>query len=175
MPAPVSTAPLELHPSDEQVAVAWIGSIPAIAELGGTKMVATRLPADVDKAGDPAAWVETGFVTVSVVGGNPDPLLPVNRPVIQVDVWATTPGSNRPPWWQATAISNAIKYACWSRVQMPRPLDITVRGRQYPLAVVQGATLLTTFRRLYEDSADYAHLTGDLWLSWIAPGDVIDY
>lgn len=172
MPAPlVSIAPLPLRASDELVANAWIGSIPGLSP----QMVATRLPPDVDEDGSTAAWVQTGFITTAVVGGSPDPLLPVNRPVIQVDVWATVPGSNKPPWWQATAIASAIRYACWSRTHIPRPLNISVRGKQYPTAVVQGATLLTSFRRLYEDAADYAHLSGDLLLSWVTPGDVIDY
>lgn len=166
----MTVQPLELYPSDEQVAVAWIGSIPGLS----SSMVATTLPADVDGSGSPAAWVQTGFVTVAVVGGNPDALLPVNRPVMQVDVWATVPGSNRPPWGQAAAIASAIRRACWSRTQIPRPLQITANGVTYPGAAVQGARLATAFRRMYSDAADYAHLSGDLWLSWVTVNDRID-
>jgi hypothetical protein len=166
----VTTQTLPLYPSDEQVAVSWIASIPGLSY----SMVATTLPADVDASGGPAAWVQTGFVTVSVVGGNPDPLLPVNRPVMQVDCWATVPGSNKPPWGACAAIATEIRRACWSRTRIARPLPIVANGVTYPSAVVQGARLATAFRRLYSDQADYARYQGDLWLSWVTVNDRID-
>jgi hypothetical protein len=137
-------------------------------------MVATTLPADVDPQGNPAAWIQTGFVTATVAGGNPDSLLPVNRPVVQVDCWAAVPGSLKPPWWQADAIASAIRRACWSRLHIARPLSIAANGVTYPSAVVQGARLVTSFRRIYGDGGNYARYQGDLWLSWITVNDRID-
>jgi hypothetical protein len=166
----MTTPALPLYPSDEQVAVSWLSTVPGLSY----SMVATNLPADVDASNNPAAWTKTGFVTVAVVGGNPDPLLPVNRPVMQVDVYATVPGSNKPPWGQSAAIASAIRRACWSRTFIPRPLQIVANGVTYPTAVVQGARLATAFRRMYSDSADYARLQGDLWLSWVTVNDRID-
>jgi hypothetical protein len=163
----VSTPPLPLLPNDEIVGVAWLNSIPGLSPA----MVGTQLPPDVDPDGSVAAWIGTGFITVSVVGGTPDPLLPVNRPVLQVDCWATVPGSNKPPWLKAAALASAIRYATWDRVRIARPLVATVGGVEYPLAVVQSAYLATSFRRVYDDQGDYARLQGDLALSWIAPKD----
>src|SRR5260370_17284332 len=83
-------------PNDELVAIAWIGSIPNFT----ASIVATQLPETANKDGTPAAWVITppkGFVTVSVVGGGEDDNLPIYRPVMQVDCWATNPGSHNPP------------------------------------------------------------------------------
>lgn len=168
-----TTPVLPLHPSDEQVAENFIGTIPDIAAIGGTSIVATMLPADVDSSGRPAAWVKTGFITVSVVGGSPDTYLPVNRPVIQVDCWATVPGSSKPPWKMAAALSSAIRYACWQRTGMNRVLAITASGVSYPSAVVQSAYMVTSFRRLYSDAADYARYSGDMQLDWVTVNDRI--
>jgi hypothetical protein len=134
-------------------------------------MVDTQLPPDVNPDGSAASWISTGFITVAVAGGNPDPLLPVDRPVLQVDCWATAPGSNKPPWRKAAALASAIRYATRDRIRIPRPLVTAIGGVEYPLAVVQSAYLATSFRRLYDDEGDYAHLQADLALSWIAPTD----
>lgn len=147
--------------NDELVAVSWIGSIPGFS----TGMVATTLPADETK------WAETGFVTVSVVGGNPDSYLPVNRPVMQVDCWAVKIGDAHPPWGIAANIANAIKYAAWDRRGFPRVLTLTAGPVTFPPAVVQGVYLATAFRRAYGDQGNYAHYQADLALSWITVND----
>jgi hypothetical protein len=164
------SAPLPLLPNDELVATAWIASIPSLS----TAMVGTQLPPDVDPDGSAAPWIATGYITVAVVGGSPDPLLPINRPVLQVDCWATVPGSNKPPWQKAAALASTIRYATWDRIRIARPLVAAVNGVEYPLAVVQSAYLATAFRRLYDDEGDYAHYQADLALSWIAPNDRLD-
>lgn len=166
----MSTPPLPLLPNDELVATAWIGSIPGFT----LAMVGTQLPPDVNPDGSVASWIATGFVTVSVVGGNPDSLLPINRPVLQVDCWATVPGSNKPPWLRAAALASAIRNATWDRIRTPRPLSATVNGVEYPLAVVQSAYIVTAPRRLYDDQGDYARYQADVALSWIAPADSFD-
>jgi len=156
-------------PNDEITACAWIASIPDF----DTSMVGTTLPPDADPDGTPAPWLQTGYVTVAVAGGSPDPLLPVRRPVLDVQCWATVPGSNRPPWMDAFALAEAIQKACWDRHTQNRTVTPVVNGIDYPVVSVQGARLLTTWRRLYSDEADYACLSADLWLSWIAPGEQI--
>lgn len=166
----MSSPSLPLECTDELVAVAWIASVPGFSPA----MVGTTLPADVNPDGSPAAWLKTGYATVSVVGGNPDPLLPISRPVIQVDCWAAVPGSNKPPWNLAAALSRAILRATWDRYRIPRPLTPTLNGVEYPTAVVQSATIVTAFRRMYDDAADYAHLSGDLNLSWVMAHDSLD-
>lgn len=166
----MSTPALPLEANDEIVAVAWLASAAGLSAA----MVGPVLPPDVDANGSVASWIQTGFVTVSVVGGNPDPLLPVSRPVVQVDCWATLPGSNKPPWNLALALSRAVLRATWDRHTIPRPLAPVVNGVVYPTAVVQSATIATSFRRMYDDEADYARVTGDLQLSWVMAHDTLD-
>lgn len=151
--------------TDVLVAAAWIATIPGFT----TAMTGDRLPPDVNPDRTQADWIRTGFVTVATVGGNPDQMLPINRPVMEVKCWATLPGSNDPPWGLAEAIAAAITRATWDRTTFARPLTPVVNGVEYPLAVVQAAYMATTFRRLYSDAADYACVQGDLALQWITP------
>jgi hypothetical protein len=152
------------------VAIAWIGSIPGLS----TDMVGTQLPPSVADDGTIAAWLSTGFVTVSVVGGTPGDMLPVNRPVLQVDCWTTKPGSSKPPWLMADAICRAIQRATWDRYRISRPLTPALNGVTYPMAVVQSAYMATSFRRAYDDAGDYARYQGDLALSWVTVNDHLD-
>jgi hypothetical protein len=161
---------LPLEPSDEQVAVGWLSLVPGLSPA----MVATRLPPDADKQGNVMPWVQTGFVTVSVVGGNPDAMLPVNRPVFQVDCWAVKPGSSQPPWWQAAAIASAIRRQTWQSNSGPRQVLISAGSVTYPPVAVRSAYLATTFRRVYDDAALYAHFAGDLVLDWVRVPDYVN-
>lgn len=157
-------------PTDELVAVAWIGSIDGI----GDDIVATQLPEDANKDGTPADWVvkRRGFATVAVVGGSPAPDLPISHAVFQVDCWATLPGSNKPPWQVANRLAAQILAACLDRTAMRRPLTLTVKGVPYPAAAVQAATALTVPRRMPDDVGDYARYQFDLQLSWTWLGQV---
>lgn len=166
----MSTPPLPLEDSDELVATAWLASVPGLSAA----MVGTQLPPDINADGTPAPWVATGFVTVAVAGGSPDPLLPVSEPVMQVDCWATLPGSNKPPWLKAAAVAAAIRRATWSRTGIPRPLVPVANGVTYPTAVVRSAYLATAFRRIYDDQGDYARYQADLALSWVTANDRLD-
>src|SRR6202000_595359 len=88
-----------LMPTDLLVAQAWIGSITGFTtEMVGENLPPDVLPAEGRKRSRPAPWLKTGFITVSVVGGDVDSSLPRHSPVIGVDCWATLPGSNDPPW-----------------------------------------------------------------------------
>jgi hypothetical protein len=161
------SAPLPLNATDELVAIAWLGGIPGFAPA----MVGTQLPPDVDATGITAAWVATGFVTVSVAGGTPDDLLPVNRPVVQVDCWATNPGSNKPPWMMANALATAVLRATWDRLHISRLLTLGATSVAYPSAMVLSAYMATGFRRIYDDQSDYARYQGDLALTWVTAND----
>lgn len=158
---------LPLDGTDELVCAQWIATIPGFTST----MVGTTLPPDVNADGTAAPWVATGFVTVAVAGGSPDPMLPVNRPTMQIDCWAAVPGSNKPPWNQAAALASAIRRATWDRLAISRALHISVNGITYPTAAVQTAYLPTAFRRLYDDQGDYARYQADLSLSWVTVND----
>lgn len=152
-------------PTDVLVASAWLARVPGFS----AEMTGPRLPPDVLPDGTIAPWVHTGFATAQTVGGGTDPYLPVHFPVMQVDCWAVKPGSSDPPWHMADAIGEAITLATWQRTGFNVPLDITVNGVQYPVAVVQAVYMATPFRRLYADEADYARTTGNLALTWVMP------
>lgn len=162
---------MPLVTTDELVAVAWIATIPGV----GPGIVATTLPPDTDRDGKPAEWVVRGdgFVTVTVVGGTPDPMLPVHRPVFQVDTWAVLPGSGRPPWGIASNLAETIVQAAIDRTRPPRLLEITVKGKRYPDATVDAATVLQSPRRVPDDPGDYARYMFDLQLQWKTVGEVL--
>jgi hypothetical protein len=150
-----------LLPTAELVAQAWISTIANLpAQVGST------LPPDDTQ------WASTGFVTVAVVGGNPDPDVPIKTSVMQVDCWAVKPGSNKPPWQQAASCAGQIAAACYDRRlgYFGRPLVISVNGVDYPGANVMSARAMTEPRRAYGDTADYACYTFDLQLVWRAVG-----
>ena len=164
------TTPVVLRPTSELVAVAWLSTIDGLTSA----MVATTLPPDVAPDNTPAAWVSTGFITVSVVGGSPNYQLPVKKPVMQIDTWATKPGSNKPPWGMANALAETVRYATLDRYHISRPLTITANGVAYPGANVMSAWVMTEPRRLYSDAADYAHYSFDVMFEWITTNDRID-
>jgi hypothetical protein len=157
-------------PTDLLVAAAWIGTISGFTtEMVDEKLPPDVLPAEGRRKARPAPWLKTGFVTVATVGGDTDSYVPRHSPVIQVDCWASKPGSNDPPWRQAEALGEAIWLATQQRTGFNRPLTPVVNGVTYPVAVVQGVYLATTFKRLYSDAADYARVTGNVALSWVMP------
>jgi hypothetical protein len=163
------TSPFPLYSNDELVTIAWIASIPGFT----TAMVGTQLPADVNADGTVAAWLATGYVTVSTVGGTPDDMLPVHRPVMEVKCWAAVPGSNKPPWMAARALASAIGLATWDRYSIARRLTPELNGVAYPVAVVQTAYFTQAFRRIYDDPGDYACYQADLALQWVTVGQLL--
>jgi hypothetical protein len=147
--------------NNELVAISWIGSIPGLS----TQMVATQLPDDQTK------WAASGFIVVSTIGGIIDPYLPVNLPVMQVDCYAVTPGSNKAPWFKANNLAMIIQRACWDRFHFNRLLTLKAGNASYPAATVTSAYLTTPPRRIYDDPGDYARYQTDLALTWITSGD----
>ncbi|MGH3296091.1 MAG: hypothetical protein ACRDP7_30260 [Trebonia sp.] len=157
-------------PTDVLVAAEWIATIPGFSrEMTGERLPPDVLPSAPGKRIRPAPWLKTGFVTVQWAGGGNDPDVPRRNPVMQVDCWAALPGSNDPPWRMCEALGEAIWLATRARTGFNRPLSIQAEGVTYPVAVVQGASLDTSFRRLYDDAADYAHTWANLALSWVMP------
>jgi hypothetical protein len=166
----VASPPVLLRPTSELVITSWLGTAAGLSPA----MVATTLPADVGPDNSPAAWVRTGFITVAVVGGSPDYQLPVKKPVMQIDTWATRPGSNKPPWFMANALAETIRYATVDRRNISRVLTINANGVTYPPAVVQSCYVLTEPRRMYDDAADYARFSFDVAFTWLTVNDRID-
>jgi hypothetical protein len=145
------------YPTNELVALAWLGQrvtglVPA--------QVGTTLPKDV------TAWADEGFVQAQAIpGGTPDVDLPIRRVVIQVDAWATTPGSNKPPWHLANRLVELVREATES--------DAALYGREVTMptnylgARVQAVYLVGEPRRVVGDPAGYARFTVDVAVDWV--------
>lgn len=157
------------NPNSDLVGEKWFGGVPGLSPA----MVATTLPRD------PTTWTTIGgsakaFVVVTVVGGDPDPDLPIRRPVYQVDCWATRIGSTIPPWGTANLVAEMIRSNIEARpVLYKRGLTFTDKG-DYRSAFVNQARMRTEPRRAITsgigDEASWAHYMTDVELEWIVTG-----
>lgn len=152
------------HVTTRLVYVAWISTIAGLTASG----VGNTLPPD------DTTWSAGGYIVVpATVGGTPHTNAPLRRPVAQVECWATTPGSGKPPWNKAAQLAEQIRFASYDRINFGRLLTITENGVPYPDAMVRAVTMLTEPRQIWGDVADYAGWSFDLALQWIQPGEVI--
>lgn len=156
---------ITLHTPNDMVAVEWIATIPGLTADG----VATQLPSDE------TTWAAHGFVVVPVtVGGTPHMYAPIRRVVVQVECWATVPGSDRLPWWKANQLAEQIRAGTYDRYTFGRALAIQAGGVTYPGASAKSVQMLTEPRRIWSDVGDYAGYTFDLRLDWVQAGEVIE-
>jgi hypothetical protein len=147
---------VRLLAGSELVMIAWLKSAPGVL----ADVIATQPPLDETQ------WAANGCIAVSVVGGHPDPDVPVRNPVMQLDFFATNPGSARIPWFKASDLAEQVWMATRDRQRIGRIVSITSGGKAYPPAKVLTAFWLTEPRRIYNDRGDWAHYQGDLALSW---------
>lgn len=159
----MTTPVLPLLSTSELVAKAWLGTIPSL----NPGMVATQLPADE------TSWAATGFIQATVVSGSPDIYMPVKKPVLQLDFWATNAGSDKAPWGKAAVLGETVRYATLQRTGFNRVLTITAGNLAYPSAVVQSAYFMTEIRRVPGDPGDYAHFSADMSMTWVTVNDRI--
>lgn len=160
-----------LLPTSRLAAVGWlIAAVPGFT----AGMVGTTLPQD------PAKWTTSGFVRVGpVVGGTPEDLLPVAKPVFSVHCYGVngtqsyTDGSpdpvwswsNKPPWQRTAQLCERIRAAALAtKYSGPRQVAMPVAG--YAHAYVHLASLLGEPREALGDVASYAHFQFDLQLVW---------
>lgn len=154
---------LRFTPND-LVYVAWISTIAGFTADG----VGPVLPPD------DTTWAAHGYVVVPMtVGGTPHSVMPLRRPVAQVECRAVTPGSGKPPWGKAADLAEQIRFATYDRLNFGRPLTVTLNGIPYPDAMVRSAKILTEPHRIYADAADYAGYSFDLALQWIQVGQTV--
>jgi len=147
---------VRLLPTSELVAISYIQTMPGVM----ADAVATQPPPAE------AEWAANGCITVQVTGGHPDIGLPVRNPLVQVDMFATDPGSDKIPWWKASALAEQIWMATQDKQQAGRIVPVFAGGREYPPAKVLTAFWMTEPRRIYGDRGDWAHYQGDLAMSW---------
>ncbi len=121
--------------------------------------VATTLPENVED------WGEVGFIQARTVGGRPDIDLPVQRPVVQIDVWAVKPGTGRPLWNVANVLAMRVLEATRDELDMRREL---VLPTGYPRAHVLECYPLTEPYRVESDPGGYARFRFDIQFHWVA-------
>ncbi|MER7814545.1 hypothetical protein [Streptomyces sp. NPDC096153] len=149
----------------ELVAVAWLKGV--VGDI-----VATTVPR-TPETGTPA-WAATGFVTVRASSGNPHMYVPMRRPVVLFDCFATDGQSTKPPWSKANGLAAAIVEATYDHDTMQRLLNLPA-GYGYPQARVKSAFIVQEPRRPVvpgagEQSADigsWAKVTGAIELHWV--------
>lgn len=146
------TAPARWLPTNERVAVAWLSSIEAL-QAG----VSTSLPSDVN------SWAEHGFVQVQMSGGGVNIYAPIRGPVVQVDCWATTLNSNKPPWGKANQLAEVILEETQGR-DVARTVDL---GEKYGPARVMSAYLVGEIMRIPSDEAGNARFMFDMAINWV--------
>jgi len=151
-PAPIA--------STELVAQAWIRGVPGLTASG----VGSQLPAAEKE------WAAGGYIVVPVtVGGTPMDSGPVNRPVVQVECWATVLNSDKLPWRVAANLADQVRLATYDRTgASQRPLQL---GAGYPTCWVRTIKPMTHPRRIWSDEGDYAGYQMDLYLMWISAGE----
>lgn len=138
-------------PTSDLVALAWLKGIDGLSP----DSISTTLPSDNSKLVD-------GFVVVSTVGGSPDIYVPMRNPVVAVDCYAAPVSGNKAPWARANALAEAIRMACYDRVD--REVQITP-GDYLPARVVS-AYMVTEPRRINGDPAGFARYSADLQLHY---------
>lgn len=143
-------------PTNELVAVAWLSQ--RVPELIGLGIVATTLPKDTSK------WTDTGFVQArSVVGGIPNIDIPLRRPVIQLDTWACSSGSNKPSWNLANRLVELIRIETEEMADYNKAVTLP---DGYNGAIVGSAYFINEPRRVNDDPSGYARFTVDLAINW---------
>lgn len=139
-------------PTSDLVAVAWLKTVAGLP-VGG---IATTLPSDA------AAWADEGFVQAQTVTGLADVDVPQwRRPLVQVDLWANSGTSNRPPWNKAARLAELVRAG--TEGATGRVVDL---GPNYLPARVLSVYLESEPRRIEDDPAGYARLTLDLHIDW---------
>lgn len=148
-------------PNSELVALAWIRDVVTAYDVG----VGTTLQGP-DPDTQELSWADTGFVVVSVVGGNINGTVPIREPVLSCDCYAYQRNGLRPPWGQANSIAETIVAASrvyqWGDTQRAVTLPTTF-GR----ALVREGTVVNEPERRPADEAGYARYGFELKISWL--------
>jgi hypothetical protein len=152
------------------VAMAWLRTIPAIADI-----VASDLPA-VEKWASPDGH---GFVTVGPVvgGGGASPLTattgtelyaPMRHPIVQIDFWAAFANSKKINHGVAQENAGAVWDACYTDF----PDEITMPAGVKPVHLTPVYPVSPDLLGPIPDPNNYAHYQLALHIGWIHQGAV---
>jgi hypothetical protein len=143
-------------PDGALVADAWlrlVSGLPASC-VGPTLPDARRTPAP--------AWVTSGFIQHTVVGGSPGTHVPLRRSVVQVDTWAVTLDDRTPPWGRASALAEVVLAGAYGSVN---ELDLTVPAG-YAVPKLRTVNALQEPRKIRDDVAGFARFQLDIEFVW---------
>lgn len=144
------------YPTNGLVAEAWLAQrVPGLT----AGMVASALPRDT------ATWAEKGFVQATVITGTPDIDVPIRRPLVQVDLWAMTPNSARPPKAKAANLAELVRTA--TELETARYSTPVALPDNYGDAIVLSVYPETEPAEIPDDPSGYAHFTLDLRIEWV--------
>lgn len=153
-------SPVVRYPTSALVAVAWLSQrVPGLTDA----MVATSLPRGT--AENPYPWAADGFVQATVITGTPDVDVPIRRPLVQVDCWAMTPNSGRPPIAKAANLAELVRVA--TELDSARYSSPIVSREYYGGAIVLSAYVESEPAEIPDDPSGYAHVTLDLRIEWV--------
>lgn len=138
----------EYPANGEIVAVHWLKGVAGI----NPDLVNTTLPQPND------SFAASGFVQATQVAGTEDIYTFMQESVIQVDCWAYTANSNKPPWGKAMTLAERIKRDAETGARL------VVTPSQFEDALVRQVTCSTLPRR-FPDPA-YARYMMDLRIYW---------
>lgn len=152
------------------VAMAWLRSIPEIADI-----VASDLPA-VEKWASPAGH---GFVTVGPVvgGGGASPATvsspveiyaPLRHPIVQVDFWAAFANSKKINHGVAQANAEAVWNACFTDF----PPELALPAGVKPVHLTPVYPVSPEVLGPIPDPNNYAHYQLSLHIGWIHQGAI---
>ena len=144
---------MPLAPTNELVVESWLAGVVGLT----SSMVATTLPKDS------TAWAAKGFVQVVIIGGTPDIDVPIRRPLVQLDFWATGAGtSTKPPWNLAAGLAELVR----TGVEFQQYGQLVTTREGYFNARVLSAIMRTEPRRVEGDPSGYARYSADVELHW---------
>lgn len=162
-----------LYPSAEQVGIAWVKSLDSVT----ADVVATSMPSDPD------AWSENGLIQIGIASGVGRMYSGTLRnSVLQVDCWATNPGSQKVPWGKAAELASQLWYACDEDEFQQTKLQIGSTPGLFFDAALYTAYPLSDMRRLVsgggldgesttkttrDPSMGYARIQFDLQMNWL--------
>lgn len=151
--SPVPPGPY--YPTSALVAVAWLGQRVAGLVPG---MVATKLPRDL------STWVDLGFVQATIIPGSAEVDVPIRRPLVQIDAWAHSPDSTRPPVNKAARLAELVRVA--TELPTAKYSSPVTMPANYGGAIVLSAFLVSEPSEVANDPSGYARVTLDLELAW---------
>jgi hypothetical protein len=144
------------HPTATGTAITWLATF--------SPAVASNLPENASTWPVLSGNVH-GFVTVpTVVGGNIH-YAGTRVPVLQVEVWAAVPSSDRPQYGAAEQLAEDIVAAA-NALNTGAPIYVRQRAG-YARALVQCVPMMTEPRRLDDPETGYARYLMDLALAWV--------